>query len=104
MVQTFRETDQNPLNVHFHDAPIFRSQLLLIFCVQRHLSSTSIQFTHPLRITQSRASFACTRAAHIQQARSDTPTIPNFREEHFRDPKSNHEIYENIVPQKFGAI
>ena len=27
-----------------------------------------------------------------------------FREENFRDPKSNHEIHENIVPRKFGAI
>ena len=34
-----------------------------------------------------------------------TPTmILNFREENFRDQKSNHEIHENIVPRKFGAI
>ena len=38
--------------------------------------------------------------------RSDTPTISsilNFREENFRNQKSNHEIHENIVSQKFGA-
>ena len=28
----------------------------------------------------------------------------NFREENFRDQKANHEIHENIVPRKFGAI
>ena len=28
----------------------------------------------------------------------------NFREESFRDQKANHEIDENIVPRKFGAI
>ena len=28
----------------------------------------------------------------------------NFREEKFRDQKANHEIHENIVPRKFGAI
>ena len=34
-----------------------------------------------------------------------TPTIIlNFREENFRDQKSNHEIHENIVQRKFGAI
>ena len=34
-----------------------------------------------------------------------TPTIIlNFCEENFRDYKSNHEIHENIVPRKFGAI
>ena len=34
-----------------------------------------------------------------------TPTIIlNFREENFRDRKSNHEIHEHIVPRKFGAI
>ena len=34
-----------------------------------------------------------------------TPTtILNFCEENFRDQKSNHEIHENIVPRKFGAI
>ena len=27
-----------------------------------------------------------------------------FREENFHDQKSNHEIHENIVPRKFGAI
>ena len=33
------------------------------------------------------------------------PTIiPKFCEENFRDQKSNHEIHENIVPRKFGAI
>ena len=25
-------------------------------------------------------------------------------EENFRDQKANHEIHENIVPRKFGAI
>ena len=33
-----------------------------------------------------------------------TMSILNFREENFRDQKSNHEIHENIVPRKFGAI
>ena len=34
-----------------------------------------------------------------------TPTIIlNFREENIRDPKSNYETHENIVPWKFGAI
>ena len=33
-----------------------------------------------------------------------TPTILNFCEENFRDQNSNHEIHENIVPRKFGAI
>ena len=28
----------------------------------------------------------------------------NFREENFCDQKSNHEIHENTVPLKFGAI
>ena len=33
------------------------------------------------------------------------PTIVlNFCEENFRDQKPNHEIHENIVPRKFGAI
>ena len=31
-------------------------------------------------------------------------TILNFREKDFRGWMSNHEIHENIVPQKFGAI
>ena len=30
--------------------------------------------------------------------------VPKFREENFRDQKSNHEIHENIVPRKFGAL
>ena len=30
--------------------------------------------------------------------------IRNFCEENFRDQRSNHEIHENIVPRKFGAI
>ena len=34
-----------------------------------------------------------------------TPTmILNFHEENIRDPKSSHEIHENIVPRNFGAI
>ena len=33
-----------------------------------------------------------------------TPTIIlNFREENFHDQKSNHEIHENIVPQKIWS-
>ena len=32
------------------------------------------------------------------------PPFLNFREENFRDRKSNHEIHENIAPRKFGAI
>ena len=31
-------------------------------------------------------------------------TMLNFREENFRDQKADHEIHENIVPRKFGAI
>ena len=33
-----------------------------------------------------------------------TPIIMlNFCEENFRDQKANHEIHENIVPQKYGS-
>ena len=39
-----------------------------------------------------------------QHVAAPTMSILNFHEEHFRDQKSNHEIYENIVPRKFGAI
>ena len=35
---------------------------------------------------------------------SHATIVLNFREENFCDQKSNHEIHENIVPQKFGAI
>ena len=45
----------------------------------------------------SRTSARCA-AQHVA-----TPTM-NFREENFRDQKSNHEIHEDIVPRKFGAI
>ena len=31
-------------------------------------------------------------------------TILNFREINFGDWMSNHEIYENIIPQKFETI
>ena len=31
-------------------------------------------------------------------------SILKFREENFRDQKSNHKIHENIMPRKFGAI
>ena len=32
-----------------------------------------------------------------------TLLLLNFGEENFCDQQSNHEIYENIVPRKFGA-
>ena len=31
-------------------------------------------------------------------------TILNLGEKYFRHWMSNHEIHENIVPQKFGAV
>ena len=43
-------------------------------------------------------------AALAQHVATLTTSILNFREENFRDQKSNHEIHENIVPQKFGTI
>ena len=45
---------------------------------------------------------ASTRCA-ARHIATPTMNILNFREEKFRDQKSNHEIHENIVPQKFGA-
>ena len=46
------------------------------------------------------ASIHCT-AQHVAMP---TMSILHFREENFRDQKSNHEFHENIVPRKFGAI
>ena len=39
-----------------------------------------------------------------QQVATPTMSILNFHEENFCDHKSNHEIHENIVPQKIRAI
>ena len=36
--------------------------------------------------------------------RTFTRSIFKFCEQNFRDLEVNHEIHENIVPQKFGAI
>ena len=48
--------------------------------------------------TYAQSSLLCTQNVAM-------PTILlNFHEENFRDQKSNHEIHENIVPRKFGAI
>ena len=44
------------------------------------------------------------RAAISEHSHAHNNTKINFRKENFRDQKSNHEIYENIVPRKFGAI
>ena len=52
------------------------------------------------RYPPARASARCT-AQHVA---TPTMSILNFREENFHDQKSNHEIHENIVPRKFGAI
>ena len=42
--------------------------------------------------------------AHVCTERNHAHNNTKFREENFRDQKSNHEIYENTVPRKFGAI
>ena len=31
-------------------------------------------------------------------------SLMNFREKYFRELRANHEIHENIIPRKFGAI
>ena len=62
--------------------------------------STSIQFTRsPIPNTPTRSEPCCTARSHAHHFK-----ILNFRGENFRDRKSNHEIHENIVPRKFGAI
>ena len=52
------------------------------------------------RYPPARASVRCDR----QHIATPTMSILNFREENFHDQKSNHEIHENIMPRKFGAI
>ena len=51
--------------------------------------------------------YAITLAMRMCTQNVATPTIMlhvNFHEENFRDQNSNHEIHENSVPRKFGAI
>ena len=47
-----------------------------------------------------RASARCA----TQHVATPTMSILNFHAGNFRNQKSNHEIHENIVPRKFGAI
>ena len=57
------------------------------------------------RSPSSYSASACARCVPCAAQHLATPTITlNFYEENIRDPKSNHKIHENIVPQSFGAI
>ena len=49
-----------------------------------------------------RAAIAMCMCTHTECSHAHNNT--KFREENFRDQKSDHEIHENIVPRKFGAI
>ena len=55
-----------------------------------------------LYIDRTRAAIAMCMCTHTERSHAQNNT--KFREENFRDHKSNHEIHENIVPRKFRAI
>ena len=84
MVQNFRKTAENHMNGNF--------------CDKNFVIAT---FFRDYRC----AAYVHTSARDIQAQNVAMPTIiQNFREENFRDQKSNHEIHKNIVPRKFAAI
>ena len=78
-----------------------RTESALLAAIQYFISDSS--YVHALvshAYTYARSRLMCLRIQNVA-----TPTIIlKFREENFRDQKSNHEIHENIVPRKFGAI
>ena len=73
------------------------------FVVKAFVTKKRCRHTHvhaSARYPPARASAHCA-AQHVA---TPTMSILNFCEENFHDQKSNHEIHENIVPRKFGAI
>ena len=95
---------QSSVNLSGH--PSYRRLLTFVTIVKERTyisTCTCVRSPSSLWSSYSASTRACCTPCAAQHLTTPT-TILNFCEENIRDPKSNHEIHENIVPQNFGAI